>query len=71
VGGEIDRIFSLEKLGRDEALAQARDMVRKEAIKAGADPKTVDLVEIEEIPLAYLPGNAVRVRAKAVGNLAL
>jgi N-methylhydantoinase A/oxoprolinase/acetone carboxylase beta subunit len=71
VGGEIDRIFSLEKLSRDEVLAQACEMVRTEAIKAGADPPTVELVEIEEIPLAYLPGNAVRIRAKAVGNLAL
>jgi N-methylhydantoinase A/oxoprolinase/acetone carboxylase beta subunit len=71
VGGEVDRIFSLEKLTRDEALAQARDLVRNEAIRAGADPTTVELVELEEIPLAYLPGNAVRTRAKAVGNLAL
>lgn len=71
VGGDIDRIFSLERLSRDEALAQARDSVRNEAIRAGADPTTVELVEIEEIALAYLPGNAVRIRAKAVGNLAM
>jgi hypothetical protein len=26
---------------------------------------------VEEIPLAYVPGNAVRVRVKAVGDLEL
>jgi hypothetical protein len=31
----------------------------------------VEIVEVEEIPLAYLPGNAVRIRVKAVGALAL
>ncbi len=71
VGGEVDRIFTLEKMTREEALDQAKEMVRREAVKAGANPDTVDLVELEEIPLAYLPGNAVRIRAKAVGDLHL
>jgi hypothetical protein len=31
----------------------------------------VRIVEVEEIPLAYLPGNASRVRARAVGDLVL
>ena len=38
---------------------------------AGADPATVEVVDIEEVPLAYLPSNAVRIRMKAVGDLAL
>ncbi len=71
VGGEVDRVFSLEKMTREEALDVARRMVREEAIRAGADPSSVELVELEEIPLAYLPGNAVRIRAKAVGDLSL
>jgi hypothetical protein len=28
-------------------------------------------VDIEEVPLAYLPGNAIRIRVKAVGELSL
>lgn len=35
----------------------------------GADPSTVELVEVEETPLTYLPGNAVRILVKAVGDL--
>jgi hypothetical protein len=31
----------------------------------------VQIVEVEEVPIAYLPGNAVRVRVKAVGDLEL
>jgi hypothetical protein len=40
------------------------------AVKAGALRSSTKIVEIEEIPLAYLPSNAVRIRAKAVGDLA-
>ena len=39
------------------------------AVAAGADPATIQTVEVEEIPLAYLPSNALRVRVKVVGDL--
>ena len=37
------------------------------AVDAGADPATVQIVDVEDVPLAYLPGNATRIRVKAVG----
>ena len=39
------------------------------AIEAGGDPNSIEIVDIEEIPLTYLPSNALRVKIKAVGNL--
>lgn len=69
VSGEVDRIVSLEHQTRDSALAAARADACRAAVAAGADPATVTVVEVEEIPLAYLPSNAVRVRVKAVGDL--
>jgi hypothetical protein len=71
VGGETDRVFSLEKLGREEALAQARQEATQKAVTAGADPATIQIVDVEEVPLAYLPSSATRIRVKAVGDLAI
>lgn len=71
VGGETDRVFSLDKMSRDEALAQARAEATEKAVAAGAVPDTVEIVDVEEVPLTYLPSNAVRIRVKAVGDLAL
>jgi N-methylhydantoinase A/oxoprolinase/acetone carboxylase beta subunit len=70
IGGETDRIFSLAEMSRDQALAQARQEATDRAVSAGADANTVEIVEVEEVPLAYLPGNATRIMVKAVGNLA-
>jgi N-methylhydantoinase A/oxoprolinase/acetone carboxylase beta subunit len=70
VGGETDRVFSLAELSRDDALAQAKQEATDRAVAAGADPATVDIVDVEEVPLAYLPGNATRIMVKAVGDLA-
>jgi N-methylhydantoinase A/oxoprolinase/acetone carboxylase beta subunit len=71
VGGEVDRVFSLEGMGREQAIGQARQEAEEKAVKAGADRSTVQVVDVEEVPLAYLPSNAVRIRVKAVGDLSL
>ncbi|MDI3270075.1 MAG: hydantoinase/oxoprolinase family protein, partial [Bacillota bacterium] len=69
VSGTIDRIFSMENRARQEVLAEARQLAFDDAIRAGADPGSLQLVEVEEVPLAYLPGNAVRVKVKVAGRL--
>lgn len=70
VGAEIDRIFSLDDMSRTEALRRAEEMAIEECINAGAQKDTIEIVEREDIPLAYLPGNATRIKVKAAGNLA-
>ena len=69
VGGECDRIFSLAELSRDEALDQAKQEASDRAVNAGANAESVEIVDVEEVPLAYLPGNATRIMVKAVGDL--
>jgi N-methylhydantoinase A/oxoprolinase/acetone carboxylase beta subunit len=69
VSGEINRVFSLVEISRDEALDQAKNTAVDEALKAGADPDSIEILEVEDIPLAYHPGNATRIRVKAVGDL--
>jgi N-methylhydantoinase A/oxoprolinase/acetone carboxylase beta subunit len=71
VGGEVDRIYSLAASSRDDVLAEAKAEAMAKAIEAGAREDTLEVVDVEEVPLAYLPSNAVRVRVKAVGALAL
>ncbi|MFQ6016209.1 MAG: hydantoinase/oxoprolinase N-terminal domain-containing protein [Anaerolineae bacterium] len=71
VGGETDRVFSLDAMSRDEALDKAKGEAMEKALAAGADQETVNVVEVEEVPLTYLPSNAVRIRVKAVGDLVL
>jgi len=69
VSGNVDRIFHIGAGGRQAVLDEARDEAREHAVAAGADPDTVQIVEVEEIPLAYLATPAVRIRVKAAGAL--
>jgi N-methylhydantoinase A/oxoprolinase/acetone carboxylase beta subunit len=68
VSGEIDQIFS--GLTRDAALAEAKTLAEQKAIRAGAAPASLKVVEVEDLPLAYLPGNSLRVRVRVVGDIA-
>jgi N-methylhydantoinase A/oxoprolinase/acetone carboxylase beta subunit len=69
VSGQVDRIFHLGQAGRQGAIDEACDEASEHAVAAGADPSTVQIVEVEEIPLAYLTSPSVRIRVKAAGSL--
>lgn len=69
VGGEVDRMFSIGKLTRAQALEQAKDEAVGKAVAAGAKEDSVRIVELEELAIAYIPGDAVRIRVKAIGDL--
>ncbi len=69
ISGEVDRIYSLAEKSRDDALAEARIEATDKAIAAGANPDSIELLDQEDVPLAYLPGNATRIRLKVVGEL--
>jgi N-methylhydantoinase A/oxoprolinase/acetone carboxylase beta subunit len=68
VSGEADQVF--QGLSRAEAMQEAERIARGRATEAGADPATLALVDIEDLPIAYLPGGALRVRARVVGEIA-
>jgi N-methylhydantoinase A/oxoprolinase/acetone carboxylase beta subunit len=69
VSGQVDRIFHYGEDGRQAILEEAQDEARERAVAAGADPGAVQIIEVEEIPLAYLTTPAARVRVKAAGTL--
>jgi N-methylhydantoinase A/oxoprolinase/acetone carboxylase beta subunit len=69
VSGEVDRIYRLDDITREDALDQARAAAVTEAIRAGADPQSVEMVRLEVVPVAYVAQPTVRVRAKAAGAL--
>ncbi|KOP67329.1 hydantoinase subunit beta [Bacillus sp. FJAT-18019] len=69
ISGQYEQIYIYSTEPREESLKDAREKAVKQAVLAGADPATVELVEVEETPLAYHPGNATRLRVKVVGNM--
>jgi N-methylhydantoinase A/oxoprolinase/acetone carboxylase beta subunit len=71
VGADVDTIYAGTGQTREQALDAAKQEAVDKAVLAGAEPGSVQIVEVDELPVAYLPGNTVRLRVKAVGDLAL
>jgi N-methylhydantoinase A/oxoprolinase/acetone carboxylase beta subunit len=68
VSGETDQVY--RDLSREEAITAAETEARKRAVAAGADRASLQTVDVEDMPLAYLPGNALRVRVRVAGEMA-
>ena len=70
VSGTYEQLIDYNELPRDEALEKARAEAVELAVAAGAIRETVEIVDAEDVPLQYYPGNTVRVKIKAAGDLA-
>ena len=71
VGGEVDKVVALEGTTRAAAIEEAKAEAVEKAVAAGADRDGVRVVDVEDVPIAYLAGDATRIRVKAIGDLDL
>jgi N-methylhydantoinase A/oxoprolinase/acetone carboxylase beta subunit len=71
VGGEVDVAYSLAKVSKLEALADAEHQATERAVAAGAARSTVAVVDMEQTSIPYVGDDAIRIRLKVVGDLAL
>jgi len=65
--GEVDQIFS--GLTRNQAITAARGEAESRAVAAGATRDSLKMVELEDIPLSYLPRDARRVCVRIAGDI--
>ena len=69
ISGQYEQIYIYARKPREACLKDAEAKAVKQAKLAGADSDTIELVEVEETPLAYHPENATRLRVKVVGKM--
>ena len=67
ISGETDQVY--REMSRDDAIAAAERQAKQRAVAAGAEPDTLQTVDVEDMPIAYLPGNALRVRVRVAGEM--
>ena len=69
VSGQVDRIFHLGTGGRQASPRRGMRRGTRAGGRGRRRPGQVQIIELEEIPLAYLTSPAIRIRAKAAGAL--
>lgn len=75
VGSVVERIVRPESFSRSEAvngsIREAVDEATAATVAAGAKPDSIQVVDIEETTIAYVPGNPIRIKVRTVGDLTL
>ena len=69
MSGTFEQLINYDEIPRDKALEQAKAQAVELAAAAGAQRDTVEIIEVEDVPLANYPGNTNRVKVKAAGDL--
>ena len=69
VSGTYEKLMNYDELPRERSLEKAKNEAIELAVEAGAVRETVEIIEMEDVPLAYYPGNTNRVKIKAAGDL--
>ena len=69
VGGQVEQVVNYDTVPRPTTMERLRAEARSRVMAAGGDPDTVDVVEVEEVFLSYLPGRTAQVRVRAVADL--
>jgi len=70
VGAQVEQIVAYDQMPRATAIERMRADVTARVVAAGGDPETIQIVEVDEVFLSYLPGRAAQLRVRAVGDLA-
>ena len=71
VSGECELLHHPRTESREKAIAKAGATAKQNALAGGAAPGNLDIASIDEIPLPYMPEETVRLRVRAVGELAI
>ncbi len=70
VGAQIEQVVDYDVIPRETALERLRAAASDRVVATGGLAESVEIVDMEEVFLSYLPGRSAQVRIKAVGDLA-
>ena len=70
VSGQVSKVILIDdKLDRESAIKQVTDEATKLAVDRNADPNTINVLAVSDMPLSYLPGNNLLINVTVVGDL--
>jgi len=70
VSGQVSRVVLLnDDIDRDSAIKEVTEEATKIAVKRHADPKSISVLTVSDMPLSYLPGNNLLINVTVVGDL--
>jgi len=70
VSGIVEKMIDFNAVPREQAMEMVKQEAVELAVEAGAIRETVEIIDVEDVPLAYSTGKTSRIKVKAAGDLA-
>jgi len=71
ISGEVERMVALADKRREDVISEFEAEATEQAVAAGARRESVQVIEIDQTPVPYLPDNNMRIRVRVAGELQL
>ncbi|HHY95962.1 MAG TPA: hydantoinase/oxoprolinase family protein, partial [Firmicutes bacterium] len=68
IGAYAEGVVDLEREDRNQAIEAVTEKARDNAASAGAIRETVETIDVEETPFAYMPGKREKIRVRVKGR---
>ncbi len=70
VSGQVSKVVLIDdKVDRESAIKEVTDEATRLAIKRNANPDSINVLAVSDMPLSYLPGNNLLINVTVVGDL--
>ncbi|MFC7047870.1 hydantoinase/oxoprolinase N-terminal domain-containing protein [Emcibacter nanhaiensis] len=69
IGSEVEKVMPLPEGGNEAVIRELEKEAIEKVIVAGGKPGTVEIADVEVVPLPLMSGREARIRIKAVGGL--
>lgn len=69
IGAHAEGVVDLEVEDRTKAIEMVTEMAKDNLEDAGGDRTTAEVIDIEEIPFAYMPGKRQKIRVRVKGEI--
>ena len=69
ISGNCEKLLSYNDYKREEAIELTKNEAINNAINAGADKNTIEVIDVEDFPLQYQTNNTYKVKVKVAGDI--
>ena len=70
VSGQVSKVVLIDdKINRESAIKEVTDEATTLALKRNANPDSINVLAVSDMPLSYLPGNNLLINVTVVGDL--
>lgn len=68
IAAYAENVIDMERTDREDGIEETTELAKQNAVRNGAVYETIEVIDIEEIPFTYMPGEREKIRVRVKGE---